>query len=59
MHKSSVQFGKKNRRFGSGSAKNSWFSRFLVWTLVQEFRFFIYQVFASKDMEFFSKTEVA
>ena len=30
-----------------------------VWTLVQELRFPIYQVFASKDMEFFGKTEVA
>ena len=32
MHKSSVWFGKKKLevRFGSGSAKNSWFGRFLV-----------------------------
>ena len=31
MHKSSVRFGKKESevRFGSGSAKNSWFGRFL------------------------------
>ena len=31
MHKSSVRFGKKKLevRFGSGSAKNSWFGRFL------------------------------
>ena len=27
---SSVRFGKKNRRFGSGSAKSSWFGRFLL-----------------------------
>ena len=30
-----------------------------VWILVQELRFLIYQVFASEDMEFFGKTEVA
>ena len=32
MHKSSVRFGKKKSevRFGSGSAKNSWFGRFLL-----------------------------
>ena len=32
MHKSSVRFGKKKLevRFDSGSAKNSWFGRFLL-----------------------------
>ena len=37
MHKSSVRFGKNKSevRFGSGSAKNSWFGRFLVRPILQ------------------------
>ena len=40
MHKSSVRFGfgkkKSEVQFGSGSAKNSWFGRFLLMVIYDD-----------------------